>query len=443
MSEEQDNGQKSKQSLWNSATVRGLREGAETCWQKLIEWCDRSPRKVGLAVFGIGFVFWTPTVLILSIIFPAESPVYMRAYLQGLALIGLAGPTAGFTYWRGQQAKDQIEKAQGQIEAARRQTSYQSFNDAIQMAVDVESPTRAVAGWKRLERWVDNDSNDSESLRNYIEIANSTALSVLALKFKTKVAFEDGLERYEQAKDTPPSWEGVRRQYFKKADDTRINEDVRQQALEFLLKYPPMKWTENKIWRMSDCDLSDLTLGEEVLKQLDPEGEWGLVVNNSHCIGMDAEWEVNLSKSQFAETRMMGADLSGANLSTSVLVMTDLRYASMRNTDLRTAFLDKANLASADLVGADLTGSRPANRDLFGCINFARFHETQIGGANLSKIADVSAEELEDILKGCWWDRNGEYGAPLLPEGINADDIPESAEDTVPAGGEGWEPPRD
>ena len=427
----------------NGKNNNGQKGWLSRTWNRFKEWWLANLWwEVGLLVFIVGVLVWTSLLLI---------GMPLKAYWPGLVLIGLSGPATGFTYWRGQQTRAQIEKAQRQIDATHQQTRYQSFNDAVQMAVDVESPTRAVAGWKRLERWVDNESDDSENLR---EIASSTALGVLTLKSKTKAAFGDDLERYEQAEDTPSSWEDVRRNYFEESDKTRINKDVRQQALEFLMKHPLPEWAELlalKRWEVSDCDLSDLTLSAEALKRRGPAGEWEFTAENSHCMGMRTEGgAVDLPKFIFVGAKMMGADLTEVNLSEALFYDADLRYADLAGVNLSGASLGNADLRYADLSNANLQNS---------FLKSVRFYRTSIDRADFTGVRGLPVNELKALLQGCWWSRlilrirggvltdcpDGKellMGCPTLPDGIDPEDIPGSADKTVPTGGRVREPPQ-
>ena len=138
------------------------------------------PWLVGLVVFIVGFVSWTYLVPFLVAVLRqsnGENPWKVDGeanewgdYSQGLALLALAGLTAGFTYWRGQQAKEQIEKAQKQIKEAQRQARFQSFDSIVQMAVDNSNLGRQVAGWERLRLWCDHvpENPEKEDLEDWI-----------------------------------------------------------------------------------------------------------------------------------------------------------------------------------------------------------------------------------------------------------------------------------
>ncbi|MDA8000447.1 MAG: pentapeptide repeat-containing protein [Alphaproteobacteria bacterium] len=433
-------------------------ESKQGFWLRFKEWCLSNPWGVGSLALLAGLAIWTLLMLLLvpllvrvSPLEPLSPKMYLAAYLQGLVLVCLAGPTIGIAIWRGGQAERQISQSQAQIDQtseqiqlvnqqiliAQRQVRFQGFDSAVQMAVDVERPTRAVAGWKRLERWVDNEPPDTEDRDNYMEIARSAALSVLTLKSNTMAAFKDGLEQYEQAKDAPPSWQGVRHRYFEKTDDTRINEDVRQQAFEFLMKYPPLQWVESKRWELSDCDLSDLTLSREMLVRHDPKGEWEFVANGSHCISMRA-WGMDFSNSKFVGASMMGAGLVGADLNDAHFSNADLRYADLSYAKLREALLYTPGSKGGPI------------RDHYEG-GFVRFYKTQIDKTDFTAVKGLPADELKALLQGCWW--TGGQGSPdasmsfvsrivpVLPSGIGASyDIPGTPEKTMPTGGGAWEP---
>ena len=131
-------------------------EGQVKDWLRLIySWL------VGLSVSGAGILLWDCLV---------NESLHQELYVQGLAAISLAGLTAGFTYWRGQQTKEQIEKAQKQIKEAQRQARFQSFDSIVQMAVDNSNLGRQVAGWERLRLWCDNAPKDpkEEDLEDWI-----------------------------------------------------------------------------------------------------------------------------------------------------------------------------------------------------------------------------------------------------------------------------------
>ena len=414
---------------------------------------------VGLLVFVIGFVFWTFSPWLISITFLSSDLSlklfwnrHSEAYLPGLILLGLAGLTAGFTYWRGQQTNQQIKETQRQIKEAQRQTREQSFNNAIQMAVDVRDPARAVAGWRLLLLWLEREDPEDEDKSRYLEMARSTATGVLFLKSETDWMLRDGLKKLrEHLEERTTKEEMVRyNDYFREANATRIDTDVRQQAFNLLIKHPPQRWVAEKRWGMGVCDLTDLSLNEDMLKQRDPKGEWKFVVPSSHCIGMHFQFAMNLSGANFSNAKMMGAYLGEANLSGAILQGADLRHAELTGANLREAKLRWANLQGNNLWDSTLEGADLSWADLRKAIlykrlpswnkpgAFVRFHRTRIDGTDFTDIEDASTYDLKALLKGCWWSRENRDGRPHLPEGIDADDIPDSPDKTVPTGGEEW-----
>ena len=452
-----------------------------TCWQQLKDllqkpwlkvkksWFLTDPWGVGTTVFVVSFTIWTLLCLFTSL--------SSSEYWQGLVLIGLAGPATGFTYWRGQQAETQIEKTQRQIEVARqqiaetqkqsrtaqrqadiaqrqikesqRQARFQSFDSVIQMAVDYENPARAVAGWRRIHVWFAREQRelgrrenkkDQEDWGKFLEIARLTALSVLKLRSETKVEFKDELRKYEQVAYLPLSqdWDEVRRSCFKGTDDTRINEDVRQEALIFLIMHPPQQWVKDKKWYLSYCDLSDLSLDRDLLELHDPKGEWNFLAIGSHCIGMQRSLYVDLSEAKFSEAQMLGADLSTVNLSGAHFSNADLRYADLYNANLQRTLLYTPLLGDKEMRAPYELG-------------FVRFYKTRIDRSVFTDVRGLPVRELKALLQGCWWSGGREsgyyaddYEFPLLPDGINpSKDIPGAPEDTKSTGGKSWKPSED
>ncbi|MDA8004526.1 MAG: pentapeptide repeat-containing protein [Alphaproteobacteria bacterium] len=418
---------------------------------------------VGLLVFVIGFVFWTFSPWLISITFLSSDLSlklfwnrHSEAYLPGLILLGLAGLTAGFTYWRGQQTNQQIKETQRQIKEAQRQTREQSFNNAIQMAVDVRDPARAVAGWWLLLLWLEREDPADEDKSRYLEMACSTATGVLSLKSETESMLRDGLEKLRKHLEGRTTKEGMVRynDYFREANATRVDTDVRQQAFNLLIEHPSQKWVAEKVWVMNFRDLTDLFLGEDMLRQCDPKGEWRFVAVSSHCIGAHFQWRINLSGANFSDAKMMGAYLEEANLSGAILRGADLRRAELTGANLREAKLPCANLQGNNLWDSTLEGADLSWADLRKAIlyrrlpswnkpgawenHFVRFHRTRIDGTDFTDIEDASTYDLKALLKGCWWSREIRDGRPHLPEGIDADDIPDSPDKTVPTGGEEW-----
>ena len=227
-------------------------EGQVKDWLRLIySWL------VGLSVSGAGILLWDWLV---------NESLHQELYVQGLAAISVAGLTAGLTYWRGQQTREQIEKAQGQIEAAQRQTRYQSLNDAIQMAVDDENLLRARAGWGLLHLWFSDEREGTEDARRYQKMIRNAAHNVLLLDAEVEEILDQELEQLQEKsskqsflesametvaglKKTPiqlvlgSDTLGVR---LKKSEAKRSARDVRQQAFDFFVE---VSFNEAKQWR--------------------------------------------------------------------------------------------------------------------------------------------------------------------------------------------------
>ncbi|MDA8004306.1 MAG: pentapeptide repeat-containing protein [Alphaproteobacteria bacterium] len=362
-----------------------------------------------------------------------------------------------------------------EIRESRQQGRDRRFNDAIQMAVDDKNPARALAGWKLLHLWFEREDPEDEDRGRHLKMACSTARAVLRLSSQTESMRRQDMERLEkelqqrprEAHPTWMTWPHERKNFLKKSDATRTDRDVRQQSLDFLIAYPQQE--EGSALGLCyhnhghgydydpdydyDYDLSGLILIGDLIKQHRLEKRLKIHANFDHCLSMRVDSEVDLSKSVFSHAEMTGARLKGANLSDARFIGTDLRYAdltgaNLSGTSLASADLRHGCLLGADLTGADLTQAKLGGSTLLTEEGSVRFHKTQINAANFRGIIksvkrDVSAHELKALLKGCWWDRNGGYGAPLLPEGVDADDIPDSPDKTVPTGGEGWDPTQD
>ncbi|MDA8003864.1 MAG: pentapeptide repeat-containing protein [Alphaproteobacteria bacterium] len=455
-------------------------EELKTCWRilalpvkRLVKWCGRSHWRVGWTVFFSVFAVWTLLALLVAPLLTRPLAwilsqfnvsldtcqsrsacwgVYWDAYLQGLVLVILSGPTAGFTYWRGKQADEQTEETRNQIKATQRQGSYQTLNTILEMAVDVQDTMRAIAGWARLDLWFDADTSEGweepDTIKKYLGMARRTARSVLTLRRQAGILFDAELVGHRWLQDGSESWDAIRASYFEMSDRERIDEDVRQQAFEFLVKNSQRE--SGSVILLPKCDLSYLSLRESSLR---------IHANFSHCVNMSADFETSLSGSSFIHATMIGAELGHTTLHDVQFLQTDLRRAHLSGADLRGAVLYGANLRMADLHGsilvraylveadltaADLREAELAGGWLEGQLDFVHFHKTRINGADFTDIPEVPTRVLKALLQGCWWERGGGDGAPpSLPEGIIADDIPGAPEETVATGGRGWEPPED
>ncbi|MDA7983152.1 MAG: pentapeptide repeat-containing protein [Alphaproteobacteria bacterium] len=436
---------------------------------------------VGLSVFGGGLALWTSLPWVMSKIFLSPSlPVIifwelnLEEYLTGLILLGLAGLTAGFTYWRGQQTREQIEKAQRQVEETQRQadiaqqqveetqrqTRNQGFNDAVRMTVDRDNLVRA-AGWKLLHLWFERE--ESEDRSRYLEMIRTAAHGVLRLGQETDGLLTQDMEQLQKqsrkSRMSWLSWEFGGKRSLERSDATRADRDVRQQSLDFLIAHPQQE--EGRDMNLRRCDLSDLTLSRDLIKQHRPGERLEIHANGSHCLGMRVDPEADLSGSNFSSAKMMGArfsnfsiieafhaektgaklQLEGANLSDTRFIGTDLRHSDLSGVNLNKALLSAADLRHCSLLDADLTGADLTKSDLRGTTlltkgGSVRFYRTRINAANFRGIEGVSTHEMKALLKGCWWDRKDDaFREPYLPEGIDADDIPDSPDKTVPTGG--------
>ncbi|MDA8000543.1 MAG: pentapeptide repeat-containing protein [Alphaproteobacteria bacterium] len=439
-------------------------EELKTCWRKLKvslwrleRWCGRSPWKVGFTVFSIGLVAWMSLRPIFGV--PPE------VFWTGLVLIMLAGPTAGFTYWRGKQTNRQIGETQRQIKESRRQARFQSFDSIIQMAVDDKNSVRALAGWQRIHMWFSHeqgglgesgDRRDKEDWENFLEIARDTAVSVLKVKPRLERVFRQDSREFSKKGANDPElmlWEDMQDDYFGETEKERIYENVRQQALAFLTLHPPREWKALSKLDMSRYDLSGLHLNRVMLNQRGLERGWEVTASYGHCGGMYVAPHTNLSGAMFSKAKMMGSTLSQTYLYRTNFEGSDLRYAQFVGAKMRDASLQNADLRGTDMRGADLSGAalkgvKMASRET-GChvYDFPRFHRTRIDMANFSKIENiltgkpVPAEELEDLLKGCWWDKSRRFNRPVLPYGMDANSICGSPEETRETGGRNWIPP--
>ena len=430
---------------WSPAEIKRLQKDFMASYRWSVKWCRENPWwLVGLSVSGIGILLWMWLV---------DERRLEDVFLRGLVLIVLAGLTAGFAYWRGQQTDKQIKETQ-------RQARFQSFDKIIQMAVDNENSVRALAGWRRIEMWFSNeqgglerskDKRDIEDWGKFLEIARHTAQSVLDLKPETLAAFNEELNRYENEGHPEEfgSWPEVRKKYFGKSDKTRVNESVRQHAFNFLVTTSARRSPGNRV-RLIGCDLSDLYLGIGLSGHLDPENKPRLYANFSHCVGMSVGWDADLSKSNFELAKMLGASLGRANLNDANLHSANLRHADLEEVDLRKADLSHADLRDARILSyvplpllppapiSPFFGAPSPHRQARAVLNSARFHETRIDGADFTRIGGIYPKDLKALLQGCYLDKTVEYSRMGLP--VDVDDIPGSAGETKETGGKGWQP---
>ena len=437
---------------WSPAEIKRLQKDFMASYRWSVKWCRENPWwKVGLTVFATGIVAWMAMRFILNFKIPLE------VYWTGIVLITLAGATAGFTYWRGRQADKQIKETQ-------RQARFQSFDKIIQMAVDNENSARALAGWRRIEMWFSHeqgglekseDRRDREDWGKFLEIARHTAQSVLDLKPETKAVFDEELKRYEDAEqpDGFVPWQEVRKDYFAESDKTRVSESVRQRALNFLMENFGRGNSDDRVL-LTEYDLSGLQLVSDLLRPRYPGKKPQIYARLSHCMGMRAVWGTDLSNSNFEYAKMLGARLKRANLNGADLSRADLRHADLEGADLRKADLSYADLRKAQILRylpslAPLSSLlSPSVTALFSdqpartVYSSACFHETKIDEADFTEIEGIYPIDLQALLMGCYWDKTDEYSKPFLPEGVDANDIPGSAEETREMGGDGWQPPK-
>ena len=444
---------------------------------------------VGLVVFIVGFVSWTYLVPFLAAVLQQSNgenlwKVHWEAnewgdYSQGLVLLALAGLTAGFTYWRGQQTREQIEKAQRQIEETQRQADiaqkqveethrqadmvqrqadiaqkqfeetrrqikktqrrdrHQNFDKIIQMALDNENSMRALTGWKQIQmlfaRQTDFEDlgsrEDREDWETFLEVTRRAARSVLTLKPETRKSLWLELARYRRLhRKWYLSWNNVRATYFVKTDEARFDRDIRQQAIKFLVTHPEQKGARGQVY-VPDCDLSDLHLKGHWVR-----GSGGKLFINairSYCVEMTVDQDIDISGSQFVEATIMGAYLRKVNLSKA-----DLSFASLQYTNLHGSNLEEATLINTDLRKARLAGLVTWQWHKI----YARFHKTRIDGADFTSAEGVL--NLIKLLQGCYWERGDKYGGPYLPGGVDESIIPvipSAPERTKPTGGDDWE----
>ena len=151
-----------------------------------------------------------------------------------------------------------------------------------------------------------------------------------------------------------------------------------------------------------------------------------------------------LSKCDFTESNLSGANLAEADLRAAKLVDVDLRGANLRDATLAGADLTRARIDGADFTGADLAGAVLDGLDLASAVN-VRPTPARVAGPHMRELADVAAHSKRcqasveiDLGEGHRVRLTAEattYGGSSHPSVSYQEDFPPEAEDVRERGG--------
>jgi uncharacterized protein YjbI with pentapeptide repeats/cell division septum initiation protein DivIVA len=167
----------------------------------------------------------------------------------------------------------------------------------------------------------------------------------------------------------------------------------------------------------------------DLLTQADAAGQADL--SEFHLVGL--QWPGaslplrKLTRVDFRDAHLDGADLSGCELSHAVLRRTSLKRADLRGARLVGADLSGTNLTDADLRDADLSGAQLAGTVLNGCdlrgANLAGAKVVDFSWNRRTRFAGVKGLDADRTISSGDEDPTQAFPAPLALCGVITGDI--------------------